>query len=132
MVLITNTLSAVLAGLAAGSSICRLQEVWGGAKHGLLPPAAAADAAAADAAAAITPTASLLSPGAAAAAAAAGTNNPNGPLVTPVVRPHVWEAVQGLCMHLMFLLVLPTFYHGIIDLAQRINNPFGYVYTRKY
>ncbi|KAL8271105.1 hypothetical protein Esti_004959 [Eimeria stiedai] len=105
IVLIANTLSAALAGLAAGSSICRLQEVWGG---GVSSPGFL-----------VGPD---VNPAAAAGAKAAAAS---GPLVAPVVRPHVWEAVQGICMHLMLLLVLPTFYHGIIDLAQRINNPFG-------
>lgn len=47
-------------------------------------------------------------------------------------RPRLWEAVQRLVMHLVFLFVLPTFYHGLVNLAQRINTPFGFVRSNRF
>ncbi|EPR60851.1 hypothetical protein TGGT1_310250 [Toxoplasma gondii GT1] len=44
----------------------------------------------------------------------------------PMQRTAVWEVTQMLLMHLMLLLVIPIFYHGMINLAQTIGHPFGY------
>ncbi|CBZ55007.1 conserved hypothetical protein [Neospora caninum Liverpool] len=49
-----------------------------------------------------------------------------GGRLLPMQRTAVWEVAQMLLMHLMLLIVIPIFYHGMINLAQTIGHPFGY------
>ncbi|CEM15838.1 unnamed protein product [Vitrella brassicaformis CCMP3155] len=41
-------------------------------------------------------------------------------------RADAWNVSQLLIQQLLFLFTIPVFYHGLLRLAERISNPFGY------
>lgn len=116
LVHINNLFLSILTGVGAAACVSQLAEAYQGRASWLdsreslvpLPPALA--------------TTSL---GSSSSSPRSQQRCPSDAALRPIQRRAVWEVAQMLLMHVMFLLVIPIFYHGMINLAQTIGNPFG-------
>ncbi|PFH34022.1 hypothetical protein BESB_071740 [Besnoitia besnoiti] len=127
LVHINNLFLSILTGVGAAACVSQLAETYEARATWFAPPGPLLGSSSVLATSVATAPPGAGGPGASAGRGPSSVRGgEGGTRLRPMQRTAVWEVTQMLLMHVMLLLVIPIFYHGMINLAQTIGHPFGY------